>query len=173
MSSINELKEDLGFVAGAVRRSEERMPASIFVMWAILVPIGFALADINGDWCGFYWFFVGPAGGVVSWLMGRSAEKRAGQRDRELGLRYAKHWGICALAFLMVGLTFGSITVDWHATIAAFMLVSALAYSLAGVHLHRSFLPSGLIMFAGYAALIMLPISHVWTTTGLIVSAAL
>ncbi|HZP12135.1 MAG TPA: hypothetical protein VFB36_06915 [Nevskiaceae bacterium] len=173
MSSINELKEDLGFVAGAVRRSEERLPASIFVLWAILVPIGFALADINGDWCGFYWFFVGPAGGVLSWRMGRTAEQKAGQRDVQLGRRYAMHWAISGLAFLMVGLTFGSVRVDWHATIPVFMLVSALAYSLAGVHLHRSFLPAGLIMFAGYFALTLLPLSYIWTTTGLIVSAAL
>ncbi len=173
MSSIHELKEDLGFVAGAVRRSDDRLPASIFVLWAILVPIGFALADFAGPWCGLYWLIVGPAGGIASWLMGRAAEKRAGQRDAALGRRYAHHWMFMGLACLLVGVSAGTGRIDLWSSIPMFMLVSALAYCLAGVHLHRSFLPSGLIMFAGYMALMWLPVSYIWTTTGLIVSGAL
>ena len=173
MSSIHELKEDLGFVAGAVRRSDDRLPASIFVLWAILVPIGFALADFAGPWCGLYWLIVGPAGGIASWLMGRAAENRAGQRDPVLRKRYARHWTITGLAFLLVGASAGTGRIDLWSSIPMFMLVSALAYSLAGVHLHRQFLPAGLIMFAGYIALLWLPVGYVWTTTGLIVSAAL
>lgn len=183
MSSINELKEDLGFVAGAVRRSEERLPASIFILWAILAPVGFSLADFAPEYCGPYWLFAGPAGGIVSWFLGRKAEQKAGQRDVQLGKRYAWHWTIAGVAFLLVGLSAGSgrfLTGSeqigfyaWYVTIPMFMLVSALAYSFAGIHLNRQFLPAGLIMFAGYIGLMWLPVDYIWTTTGLIVSAAL
>ena len=47
MTNLNELREDLDFVAGAVRRGQNRAVPAILALWAVLIPIGYALADFR------------------------------------------------------------------------------------------------------------------------------
>lgn len=173
MSGISQVKEDLQYVAETVRRANARAVPSIFLLWAVLVPVGFALADFRPDWCGPFWFVAGPAGGILSWLIGRAESRRSGQADMGLGRRYAWHWSTVTVAYFLLGISAATGHFDIKSCVQTFMLLTALAYTLAGVHLNRQFLPSGVIMFAGYCALTWLPLSYVWTTTGLFVSAAL
>jgi len=175
MANLNELREDLDFVASAVHRGQGRSVPAILGLWAVLVPIGFALADFAPNWCAPYWLVAGILGGIASGLIGRAAGNRRGLRDAALNRRQGLHWLTMGAAYLLFGASVGTGHMDPQTTVPIWLLLSALAYTLAGIHLHRdnAFLPSGIIMFLGYIALVWLPLPYVWTTTGLIASASL
>lgn len=174
MSSINELREDLEYVAASVRRGRyPYQPApGVLLLWAVLIPIGFGLADFAPQWCGWFWLVVSPVGGVASAYIGRRTSMRHGVHDAALGRRHAAHWLTMLAAYALFAATLATGHMDARAAVPIWLLLSALAYTMAGIHLgqSRSFLPSGLVMFAGYAALVWLPLPYVWTATGLIIS---
>lgn len=174
MTAIDRFKEDLDYVASAVRRDDhsDGVPV-IYYMWAVLIAAGWALPDFAPRWAGLYWVIVGPAGGLVSWWLGSWQGARAGIHDTALGRRYAYHWLLAALAFFLVFLPaiFGKVGAD--AAAINVLLVAGLTYTLAGVHLERPLLWSGLLVFGGYVALSMLELPYLWTTTGLVVAASL
>ena len=58
-----------------------------------------------------------------------------------------------------------------EAAVGNFLLVAGLAYALAGVHLERPMLWSGLIMLAAYVMLNMFALPYTWTITGLVIGA--
>lgn len=177
MMSMDKVRDDLTYVAEAVQRDSRKglgLPA-ILMLWAVLIPVGFALADFAPEWCGLYWLIVGPVGGVISGLLGHRAEKNAGVRDRSLGRRHAWHWLTMGAAYLLIGATIASGHMNPYQAAPIWLLITALAYTLAGIHIEdsRGLLPAGIIMFFGYAALVWLPLPYPWTVTGLIVSASL
>lgn len=175
MANLNELHEDLNFVVGAVNRGQSRSVPAILALWAVLVPIGFALVDFAPRWTGLYWFVAGLGGGIASGLMGRAAAMRQGVRDAERGRRYGMHWLVMFAAYLLFAGSVATGHMDPVSTVPIWLLLSAIAYTMAGIHLEQNstYLPSGIIMFLGYAALVWLPLPYLWTTTGLIVSASL
>lgn len=175
MANLNELSEDLNYVAGAVHRGQRRPVPTILALWAVLVPIGFALADFAPAWCTPYWLVAGILGGVASGLIGRAMSIRHGLRDARLSRRYSLHWLAMWAAYILFGASVATGHMDARTTVPIWLLLSALAYTLAGIHLDhdKAFLPSGIIMFLGYAALVWLPLPYMWTTTGLIVSVSL
>ena len=59
------------------------------------------------------------------------------------------------------------------AAVPTFMLIAGLAYTLAGVHLIRPLLWSGLMMLAAYAALQLLPLPYIWTISGIAIALSL
>src|SRR5690242_18684618 len=135
MATINELREDLGFVASAVRRGGDGALPQLFVLWAVLTPIGFALADFAPFYCGLYWLVVGPAGGLLSWWVARRTAVRQGNIDRDLGRRYGQHWLVMGIAYILVAAAGMTGRMDALSAISSFMLLTAIAYALAGVHL--------------------------------------
>ena len=175
MANLNELHEDLNFVAGVIHRGRSRSVPAILALWAVLVPIGFALVDFAPRWTGLYWLVAGVLGGIASGLIGRAAATRQGVRDAKLGRRNGLHWLVMFIAYLLFGASVATGHMDPQTTVPIWLLLSAIAYTTAGIHLDqdRTYLPSGLIMFLGYAALVWLPLPYLWTTTGLIVSASL
>ena len=175
MANLNELHEDLNFVAGAVQRGQYRSTPAILALWAVLVPIGFALSDFAPGWTGPYWLVAGVLGGVASMFLGRAASARQGVRDSTIGHRHALHWLTMLAAYFLLGASIATGHMDPQASMPIWLLLTAIAYTMAGIHLERerTFLPSGIIMFIGYAALEWLPLPYMWTTTGLIVSVSL
>ena len=94
MTHDEQIRHDLDYVAAAVRRQDRPVGTpAIYFLWAILVPIGFALPD------------------------------------------FLPH--------------------------------------LAGVHLIRPLLWSGLMMLAAYAALQLLPLPYIWTISGIAIALSL
>lgn len=174
MTAIDRVKEDLDYVASAVRRDERRdgLPA-IYFMWSVLVAVGWALPDFAPRWAGLYWLIAAPLGGAASWWLGTRESAKIGVNDAEFGRRSLYHWLWAALALFLVFLPalFGKTS----GAVAAInvMLVIGLTYTLAGVHLERPLLWSGLLVFIGYVALSLLTVPYIWTTTGLIVAASL
>lgn len=175
MNAVNELRDDLSYVSAAVKRTRGSGVPSIMLLWAVLIPLGFGLADFAPRWCGLYWLIVGPAGGIASMYLGHIAAKSAGLVDKSLGRRHGMHWLTMFVAYVMVGASALSGHMGGFALAPMFLLLTAVAYTLGGIHLEdsKALLPAGLIMFVGYVILEWLPAPFPWTITGLIVSASL
>jgi hypothetical protein len=173
MSEINQLKSDLGYVAGALRKSDRApSPASIYLLWAAIVLVGFALIDFAPRYEGVYWTVLGPLGLLTSALLGWRYSLRLGQMRRDLGVRYSLHFlGMMAIIFLAVPLGVTG-AVAWGAMSKFFLLIIALAYFLAGVHLERPLLWISFVIVAGYVALFFIP-AYGWTIVGAMTAAAL
>jgi hypothetical protein len=62
--------------------------------------------------------------------------------------------------------------IPWPVLSRVFLLIVALAYFLAGVHLERPLKWVGLLMMAGYVGLFFIP-AYGWTLVGILVSLSL
>jgi hypothetical protein len=174
MPAIDQVREDLDYVASAVRREgSDRGPPAVYLLFAVIVAIGFALPDFAPRYAGWYWLVAGPLGGAVSWWLGYRQALREGVHDEALARRFAHHWLIAAAAFFLVFVPALTGAVSPAAAAVNVLLVGGLTYMLAGIHLDRPLLWSGLLMFGGYVALSLLALPYVWTATGIVVAASL
>lgn len=172
MTPTDQIRQDLGYVAAVLRRSDaSRGVPAIYWLWAGLLLVGFALPDFAPFHAGTYWLVAGPLGGLASFVLGWRAGISEGVRDPALGMRYAWHWSLTGLAALLVGLPVLTGTPVLH-VVPYFLLVIGLAYALAGVHLEPPLRWAGLLMMAGYAALAW-QVPYAWTITGVLVAVAL
>lgn len=174
MPTPEQIKQDLDYIANAVRR-EDAPPGvpAIYFLWALIVPLGFALPDFAPQWAGAFWFVGGIGGGLLSWWLGDRHSRRHGINDRALGRRYGLHWCVAGLGFVLCILPAVAGRVPVEAAVANYLLVGGLVYALAGVHLERPLLWSGLAMLAAYVVLIVFAPPYVWTFSGLAISASL
>ncbi len=173
MKEMSQLEEDLGYVRRAVQKSEPRpSPRSIYLLWAAILLVGFALMDFRTGAVGLYWMTVAPAGFVISALLGWRHHLRLGQSRRGAGRVPILHWGATmGSIFLAVPLVVtGSVQAEDFGKVA--LVIMALGYFLAGVHLDRRLMGVGLLIAAGYLMLLILP-SFSWTVMGLLLAVAL
>jgi hypothetical protein len=173
MPEMTRIEEDLGYVRAAVARMDRsRSPAAIYFLWAAIVVAGFSLVDLAPRAVGLYWLVAGPGGFVLSVWLGWRASRRAGEMDRAEGLRHMLHWfGLLAAGVLAV-LPVAAGQASWYGFAATMVLLTALAYWLAGVHGDRAMLAVGALLGAGYAVIVLVP-GPVWTITGLLIGAAM
>jgi hypothetical protein len=173
MTEMEQLEADLGYVRQAVQKSDGgRSVAAIHLLWAVLVPIGFALMDFAPQYVPVYWTFAGPAGFVVSGGLGWRAAVARGQLSHREGRHEALHWGATmGVIFLSVPLVAtGRVGQDEFGMFIT--LVLALSYFLAGVHAERPLLAVGVVLMLGYASLWFVP-AYRWTFIGALASGAL
>ena len=173
MSTTKQLTDDLEYLGGLLRKSERgASPFIIYALWAALVLVGFSMVDFAPHRVGLFWLIAGPLGGVASAILGHRYGIRIGQLSRQEGLRQGWHWSGLMLAILLavpLGLT-GAIA--WPVLSRVFLLIIALAYFLAGVHLERPLKWVGIVMLAGYVGLFFIP-AYGWTLLGILVSLSL
>ncbi|WKD49633.1 hypothetical protein [Microbulbifer spongiae] len=172
MTDLNNIRDNLDYVSSAVRSGPSRggIPA-LYFLWGLLIFIGFTLADFAPQLTGFYFLIVGPAGGLFSWWLGARTGRREGVNDAALGQRYGLHWLVSGAAFLLAFISL--ISAREAAGPELFLLVAGLSYSLAGVHLERPLLYSGLLMLACYGGMVLISPPYAWTLTGLVVGISL
>lgn len=173
MSTEKPFESDLQFVADVVRRSRPAEPAAIYFLWAVIIPIGFALPDFAPHYAGWYWLVMAPLGAVVSMWLGWRYNRRQGQVDRREGLRHGGHWVLFGVGFLLVPLPALTGHLPLPAVAPYLLLVVGLAYASAGLYLNRGLLLTGIIMLVGFAGLVSLPLPYLWTATGVVVALAL
>lgn len=173
MNEHPQLKDDLSYVAAAVRNECPPEIRAIYVLWAVLIAVGFALPDFVPHWTGWYWLVVGPAGGIASWLIGRRASADIGMQDRRMGMRYAWHWIAAGVTFLLAALPAFMGTVSGQVMGTYMLLIAGLVYILAGVHLNRPMVIGGVLMMLGFVMINVTEFAYAWTMTGIIVGAAL
>lgn len=171
--------DDLKFVANAIRRRDAKQGTpAIFFLWAALFLVGWALPDFAPSWTGPFWLVAGIGGGALSWWLGARDAVNKGDCDVELGRRYGFHWLICGAAFFGVFLPFvlgGDALTPYAADMLGrqFLLVCALAYGLAALHLERGLAIPAAVMGIGYLGLNVWSPPYLWTTMGAVVSIAL
>jgi hypothetical protein len=170
-----DAERDLGYVRDVVRRSERHaMPAAILYLWAGISVAGFAIVDFAPRSAGLYWLVAGLTGFVLSSWLGSRHARAIGQQSHEVGKRYMLHWGGMGVAIFL--LSFGAS--GWgsspRASSHAILLIVALSYWLAGVHLQPPLKWMGVIAGATYLALSLMDgFPYPWTVAGIVLAAGL
>ena len=171
--SPDRLQQDLDYVVAAVRRHDTSLGVpTIYFLWAVLVPVGFALPDLAPGAAGPYWLVAGIGGGLLSWWLAVRDARRAGINDTADGRRHGLHWLVGGIGFLVCWLpVLRGAPIEM--AVGNFLLVAGLVYALAGVHLERPLLWSGLVMLAAYVVLTVFALPYTWTITGLAIGVSL
>ena len=56
----NQIESDIGYLKDLVRKADRvPTPASIYLLWALVVLVGFALVDFAPREVGVYWMIAG------------------------------------------------------------------------------------------------------------------
>jgi hypothetical protein len=176
MTDDKQARDDLSYVRSVLHRAENtaESPASIYFLWAVITFFGFAIIDVLPEKTGPYWMIAGPLGGVLSGVLGRRAGRAAGQPSRREGILQAMHWvGLMVGIFLMVPLVITHVisTDDFPRLV---LLVIAISYYTAGVHVDRRLIPVSVVLAGCYLlTLFVRDLPHLWTVTAAILAASL
>ena len=173
MNQLDQLRGDLSFIRSvAANATSHDSPATIYFLWAFLVLCGFVLVDVRDEWVSPYWAVAAPAGFIASAYLGWRYGRRRGQLDRDMGRRHLLHWGGTLAAVFLTSLMAATGVLAQEGVGTAMLLVLALGYFHAGVHLDRPFLWVGALMAAGYVWVMFIP-AYAWTVLGVVVAIAL
>lgn len=150
------------------------MPRAILWIWAAISLPGFAIIDVAPERAGIYWLVAGLAGFFLSMWLGARGERAIGQESSETGRRHMLHWAGMGVAIFL--LSFGA--EGWGSTARAsthaILLMVALGYWLAGVHLVPALKWMGVVAAAVYVALAFLEgFAYPWTAAGIVIAAGL
>ena len=169
----SKIESDIEYVKELVSKSEDAAsPSSIYVLWAILIAIGFSMVDFAPRWVGFFWMIAGPAGGLFSGYLGCKAGANNGQMDRENGIKHALHWS-GMLVFIFLAVLLGIMGIVQGVLISQIiLLIVALGWWTAGVHFDRNFLWLGGLMALGFLGTVFLD-KYAWTAMGILLGVAL
>lgn len=174
MTQNQQLQQDLDYIAATVRRRDLPIGVpAIYFLWAAIIGVGFALPDFAPRHLNAFWLVFGFGGGLLSWWLGERDARRSGFNDPELGKRYGMHWGIGGIAFVLTSLPLLLGRVPPPQGGASFLFTTGLLYALAGVHLARPLLWSGLLMLAAYALLTVFALPYTWTLSGVSIAVSL
>ena len=170
----DQMKDDLAYVANTLRHNARRSGTPlIYVLWAVAIAVGFAMVDFAPHYVGVYWMIVAPVGGALSAWIGMRHRRSQGVRDPDEGRRWGMHFLIGALGWIGAALPLATGRIAPSDGNTAFLLVTGLVYAFAGLHIDRGLLASGLIALAGYVVMQFVTVPYAWTTTGLVMAAAL
>ena len=176
MTDDKQAHDDLSYVRSVLHRAENTAenPASIYFLWAVITFFGFAIIDVFPEKTGPYWMIAGPLGGVLSGVLGRRAGRASGQPSKREGIIQSMHWiGLMAGIFLMVPLVMTHVvsTDDFPRLV---LLVIAMSYYTAGVHVDRRLIPVSFVLVGCYLLTVFVrDMPHLWTVTAALLAASL
>jgi hypothetical protein len=152
MSQPTTAADDLQFIRRAVERSAPPDVAAIYFVWAAILGVGMAIADIRPHVTPWYWLTFAPLGLIASAVIGSRAARAAGFADRTGGMQHVLHWTalLVVIATGAIGVARGAISGDVFGQYA--LLMAAGAYLTAGIHLERRMLVLGAILILAFAA---------------------
>jgi hypothetical protein len=173
MPSPEQVHSDLRYVREALESSRSRpTPPSIYLLWALISALGFPLIDLAPGAVGLFWLIAAPSGLVLSLALGRRQGRRLGQVERGEATRHGLHWiGLLLAIGLATPLSLTG-RVDGSTFAQLILLLVALAYFLAGVHLDRLLLWVSALLAASFLALFVLA-AWGWTVVGLTIATSL
>lgn len=168
-----DVERDLDYVRAVVSRTEgDPGPAAIWYVWGAISSIGLALVDLRPVWVATFWTVAAPVGFVASAWLGWRHDRSIGQRSKREGRAWMLHWGATmAACFLVVPLATTGV-LGGEGIAKAVLLLVALAYALAGVHLARPLAWVGGLIGAGYLAVVFVE-GPMWIVVGVVVGAGL
>jgi hypothetical protein len=169
----NQLQSDIAYVRDTVNRvGPARAPASIPLLWAAITAVGFPLADFAPARVGLFWMIAGPAGFIASALLGWRDARQRGQLNRVEGARWSAHWASLLLAIFLAVLLLESGQLTQKGFEALILLLLALVYFLAGVHLERRMLWIAPVAAGAYVVVLFIT-GYVWSIVGAVLAIAL
>lgn len=144
-------------------------PTAILLLWAAIGVPGFALVDLARGAVPWYWLVATPLGMIASILLGRRAAERRGEIDRARGTRWVWHWVglLMAVGSFVVLAAVGLI--PFRILYTTIVLLLAVAYFLAGIHLDRRLLWVAAAFAAAFPVVALLP-RFGWTAAGVLVA---
>lgn len=174
MTESHQLHDDLRFVRRAVARRGrlEPTPRAIPFLWAAFVLVSFTLLDFNLRAAMWMFALVAPLLGVASGVIGALHGRRQGEVDKRVGYLHALHWGTIFLAMLPLTVLAAKHRVSGEGVGQVATLIVGVVYFLGGVHFDRRWMPSGLLMILGSAAITFVP-RYPWTILGAVVCLAI
>jgi hypothetical protein len=166
MNSFERIEGDLRFVRGALETSDRRSaPGAIYFLWAAVVLVGFGLVDFLPSAIPIYWSVAGPSGFVVSAYLGWRHSKSIGQQSPTDGRRHLLHWGAVLVVVFLAVLMPARGFLPWTSLNVMILLLLALGYFTAGVHLDRPLRWIGALIGLGYIV-VTLVTAYAWTMVG-------
>jgi len=175
MTDDKQVREDLGYIRSVLNRAEDaENPAIIYFLWAAITFIGFAMIDFRPNLTGFYWMIAGPGGGLLSAYLGWRAGRAVGQTSAREGRDHALHWsGMMVAILLVIPLTVTGALAPNNVE-RVILLIVALSYFLAGVHLDRRMLLIGIALGGCYLFTVFARnLPYLWTITAAVIAASL
>lgn len=169
----SKIESDIGYVKDLVAKSDNpALPASFYIIWAVILMVGFSLIDFAPRCVGLFWMIAGSAGGILSAFLAYKAETNKGQINRKVGIKYALHWSGMAVIVLLAILLGVKGFVQGAVLSQVILLVVALGWWTAGVHFDKNFLWLGGIMMLGFTGTLFFE-KYVWTTMGVLLGIVL
>lgn len=174
MDQFERLEGDLHFVRGALDASTRPAGSSsaIYFLWAVIVLFGFALIDFRAGVVPEYWAVAGPVGFLASAYLGWRHALRSGQASTSDGGRHLLHWGAVLIAVALAVVLHMRGEMPSETLHAVILLVLALGYFTAGLHLDRHLLWVGLLMGAGFLVVTLVSL-YAWTVVGIVLAISL
>ena len=175
MTDDRNLHDDLSYVRTVLDRAESGdNPAIIYFLWAAISFIGFSMIDFFPKQTGLYWVIAGPAGGVLSGVLGWRAGRALGQSSRREGRLHGLHWsGLMGAIVLLVPLV-ATHQLPTETIPRLILLLVAFSYFAAGVHMDRRLLWVGLALGGCYLFTVFeVGLPYLWTITAALLSASL
>jgi hypothetical protein len=175
MADDEQMREDLSYVRSALDSARaERNPAIIYFLWAAISFFGFAIIDYAPERTGFYWMIMGPLGGILSGLLGARASRALGQDSRREGRLQGLHWSGMMVAILLLIPLIATGAVSEAELPRIILLLVALSYYLAGVHVDRRLLWVGAAVGGCYLFTVyQRDLPRLWTITAVALAASL
>ncbi len=176
MKDERKVRDDLSYVRSALQRADATAgdPASIYFVWAAITFYGFAIIDFAPKSTGLYWLVAAPLGGGLSAFLGYRSSRTSGQSSKREGWALAMHWGGLLVAVLLIvplATTEVIAPADFPRLV---LLIVALSYFTAGVHLDRRLIPVSLALAACYLLTVFVrELPYLWTVTAAVVAASL
>ena len=174
MTDIDKLREDVAYVRAATDRSDNVPFRSVYMLWAVIILFSIPLREFVDDksWIGWYWWIAVPVGFLLSMWLGSRTSERIGQADRERGMRWVKHWLAYVVACLLGGLLVAGGKLTDSGIGALSVLLLALSYFHAGLHLDRRLVPVGILIGICFPIILYLP-SYGSTASSVVIAVAL
>ena len=176
MTQVDQLRDDLQFVRGAVDRHDRRPKifTAPYYIWAVYTLVGYSLIDINEHWASWFfligWFPCGVATGIARhrWV------RRRGEEDLAMARKTKLHFMVGSLLALgaVIGLACCVPDFRGHLPGQVCVILIGMIYFTAGVHFDRSFLVLGPMLMLG-GVLVGLAPRGGWTMLGILLSAGL
>jgi len=176
MTDDKQAHDDINYVRSVLERAEGGAgnPATIYFLWAAITFFGFAIIDVAPKRTGYYWMIAGPLGGVLSALLGHRAGRATGQSSKREGRIHAMHWsGLMAAVLLLMPLAITHV-IAFQDFPRLVLLIVALSYYTAGVHVDRRLIPVSFVLAGCYLLTVFArTLPHLWTVTASILATSL
>lgn len=173
MPDTTNVQDDLGYVRDVVRRSEHSaFPSAIAYLWAVIGVIGFALIDLDPERVGIYWIVAGPAGFLISMWLGWRQGRAVGQQSARDSRAHIAHWGALLITIFLLTPLIASGSLRGEAIAQVIILILALVYFLASIHMAPALKWAALAMALGYVVTVTMD-RFAWTALGVLFAVGL